>query len=200
MGKLDYLKEALERANVIGVTLKVQLFPNIPFFTDSGNVHLPLKTFEKAYEFSKSIGTPFTASVFGEDELKFLMDFNLPFIKFAYSQRKQFSWMEQACNKGHDIMVSTNLMELPKLHELFPDNLLGLFCIPEYPVTYEVNFERMFEYFDGFSDHTLGISHINKARIAGAKIIEKHVTLNHDDIRCPDHLFAVTFNDLSRAL
>ncbi len=69
--------------------------------------------------------------------------------------------------------------------------MTSLYCIPEYPVRYHVDFESIFPRFDGFSSHCLGIEQDMNAVSAGAQVLEKHFTLDRDDIRCPDHNFAL---------
>ena len=64
------------------------------------------------------------------------------------------------------------------------------FCLfLDYPVHFEPNFDHLFPRFKGFSDHTLGYAQTIRAIEAGAQIIEKHFTLDHKDIECPDFLF-----------
>ena len=55
--------------------------------------------------------------------------------------------------------------------------------------------KKAFNVIVGYSDHTLG-DHISCAAVAmGAKIIEKHFTLNRD-FKGPDHSFAIEYNEL----
>jgi sialic acid synthase SpsE len=73
-----------------------------------------------------------------------------------------------------------------------PEYVQRLYCIAEYPVKYRIDFDGIFKRFDGFSDHTLGISQSIEAVNRGARIIEKHFRL--DNKKCdhvPDGMFAI---------
>ena len=51
--------------------------------------------------------------------------------------------------------------------------------------------------FQGFSDHTLGYHQTLEAIKNGAEYIEKHITLDHKDINCPDNNFALKPKELN---
>jgi sialic acid synthase SpsE len=70
------------------------------------------------------------------------------------------------------------------------DNYVSFYCIPEYPVRYQVDFEGLFPMFDGLSDHTLGFRQTIRAAEMGAQFIEKHFQGNWDS-SCPDGCFAL---------
>jgi N-acetylneuraminate synthase/N,N'-diacetyllegionaminate synthase len=80
--------------------------------------------------------------------------------------------------------------------------LVLLQCTTNYPASYDaINLKAMdtlrdkFGYLAGFSDHSLGI-HIAPAAVAlGAKVIEKHFTLNRK-LKGPDHPFAIEPSEL----
>jgi sialic acid synthase SpsE len=82
------------------------------------------------------------------------------------------------------------------------DNIILLYCNSLYPAPPEIVnlnlIQKMYEKFKipiGFSDHTLGI-HIPIAAVAkGAKVIEKHYTLDRK-MKGPDHGFAVEPKEL----
>jgi sialic acid synthase SpsE len=86
------------------------------------------------------------------------------------------------------VYASFDIMNVPKTD--FPW-MKKLYCIPEeYPVKYEISWGGIFPIFDGFSSHCLGIKQELKAIENGAEIIEFHITLDKNDINCPDHCFA----------
>ena len=130
------------------------------------------------------------ASVFDYWGIQFLIKENFREIKFPYSQWWLFrtaaadGWLTQFDR----IYVSTDVMRV--VPRVFPP-VTWLYCIPEYPVRYVVDFEGLFPRFHGFSDHTLGIEQTRRAIAAGARVIEKHFTVDSDRVSCPDHQFAL---------
>jgi len=74
-----------------------------------------------------------------------------------------------------------------------------LYCISDYPCLFEtlnLHSSSMFEFYDGFSDHTPGITASIVAMGLGARIIEKHVTLSRT-MPGPDHSFSLLPEELA---
>lgn len=188
--KLDYARELIDIASDCGADcIKFQLFPDTPEFTIKGNVPLPYDWFPGLMSYGQKKHIRVAASVFDWIGLQLCMQHNVPYIKFAYSQKSKRGWMEGPLNMGKRLFVSADTMSLPSLPE--NSNITRLYCIPEYPVKYEVAFDGLFPPFDGFSDHTLGYQQTIRATEFGAKYIEKHITLPYSDITCPDKYFAL---------
>ena len=74
-----------------------------------------------------------------------------------------------------------------------------LYCISKYPTPLtDFHFRRVsFDRYDGFSDHSIGISAAFCALSRGAQILEKHFTLNRNDYG-PDHAISMTPGDLAQ--
>lgn len=195
MGKFDRIKEAIDKAKELDLyVLKLQLFPNEAKYTAVGNVWLSPELFVKAFDYGKSVGLPVSASVFDYESFLFLANLKPDFIKFSFSMKEATGLINEAWNRGIQSIVSCDVMT----DHLVPKESVKLYCIPEYPVRYEVSFEDIFPRFDGFSDHTLGIKQTQRAIDNGAKVIEKHVRLGYEDETCPDAYFAVNINELGR--
>jgi len=193
MGKLDRIKEAVDRCKESGIdALKLQLFPNEAPYVPT-NIHLSQNMFQRAFEYGKSVGLPVSASVFDMDSLIFLQNLNPEFIKLSFSKKhyadisEEINWVESMHLKGIEAIVSCDVMSDHKISA----TATKLYCIPEYPVRYEISFDELFPRFDGFSDHTLGIRQTKRAIDAGAKLVEKHVKLGYEDETCPDSRFSV---------
>lgn len=193
MGKIERIKEAIDRCKAVGTisALKLQLFPNSTVYLSVGNVWLSQEIFKEAFAYGKEVGLPVTASVFDMESYYFLRNLQPDFIKFAYSQKNQW-WIKDCLDHNFEALVSCDVMT----DRLVDPRATKLYCIPEYPVRYEVNFDSLFPRFDGFSDHTLGIRQTQRAIDAGAKIIEKHVRLGYSDEICPDAYFAIPIEEL----
>jgi sialic acid synthase SpsE len=83
------------------------------------------------------------------------------------------------------------------------ENIVVLQCTSIYPAPVGLSnlkametIEKAFNVIVGYSDHTMG-DHISCAAVArGAKVIEKHYTLNRG-MKGPDHIFAIEPQELS---
>jgi N-acetylneuraminate synthase len=210
LGKLENIKRAVDECVFYGIdALKLQLFPDQEPYVPT-NIHLPQEMFLRAFEYANGKGLTLTASVFDEESFQFLLRLNPIFIKLSYSKKHKEDWRHELYAAEISSLTSCDVMT-------DEDNLSSefhLYCIPEYPVRYEVDFDMLFgtartsegalvsrgePRFDGFSDHTLGTRQTKRAIAAGAKIIEKHVRLPETDIRsCPDARFAVTIEELGK--
>lgn len=195
MGKFERLIEAIDICKEYGMELKLQLFPDTPPYTPT-NIYLPQKMFYEAYQYAKDAGVVLSASVFDKESFELLLDLRPKFIKFAYGKKDQAEQINVVLGSEIECIVSCDVMTDSKVHS----NATKLYCIPEYPVRYEVNFDELFPRFDGFSDHTLGLRQTKKAIEAGARIIEKHVRLGYEDETCPDAMFAVNIRELGELL
>lgn len=109
-------------------------------------------------------------SVFDEDLCRAILDLNKPII----------------VSDGY--LGPKNVGELSLLEELRVGlNVKWLYCISEYPTALgDIDFPE-FKETDGFSDHTIGTSAAKVAMSLGARIIEKHFTLDKT-LPGPDHI------------
>lgn len=188
MGKIERIVEAIHICKEFNMELKLQLFPNESPFVPT-NIFLEDSVFKLAFNYAKNIGVILSASVFDQHSEQFLLSHSPKFIKYAFSQKDKVKSLE-----GIETIVSCDVMT----DHLVPLGPTKLYCIPEYPVRYEVNFDELFPRFDGFSDHTLGLRQTRKAIEMGAKVIEKHVRLGYEDETCPDARFAVNIRELGK--
>jgi sialic acid synthase SpsE len=194
MGKLERIIEAINICKETRIdALKLQLFPNTAPYVPT-NVYLPFEMFLEAKRYGDEIGVPVSASVFDEESFRKLLVCQPKFIKFAYGKKDQQDWIRTSLTAGIETIVSCDVMT----DHAVPEKVTKLYCIPEYPVRYEVNFDELFPRFDGFSDHTLGLRQTKRAIEAGAQIIEKHVRLGYEDETCPDAFFAVNIGEFAK--
>lgn len=201
--KLDRIKEAIDKAKALDLyAIKLQLFPNDEKYTSCGNVYLSPELFTEAYRYGESVGMPVTASTFDMWSYYFLRTFNPLFIKFSYGKKEERHLIEDSLSYKIETIVSCDVMT----SHLVPKEVVKLYCVPEYPVRFELAFDDLFNgdniygykgSFDGFSDHTLGTRQTQRAIDAGAQFIEKHVKLGYDDETCPDARFAINIQDLA---
>jgi sialic acid synthase SpsE len=194
MGKKDYCFEFIEKAKEAGAdAVKFQMFkPDSA--AGKGNIALPYQWFYAFRELGDKLGINVFSSCWDFEGVNTLITAGCDSIKFAYSQTGNKGLIDYAREHFPTIYLSYDIMNRPTTPQTSQEK--WLYCIPEYPVKYDVNFEKLFPFFDGFSDHTMGVFQSTKAMIAGARIIEKHVKLGYTDINCPDSRFAVGFHNV----
>ncbi len=140
-----------------------------------------------------SIGTP--AFKFGSVQItdlptiKYAAHYNIPIILSAGA-----SYMSEVCRAVETIQRSGNeqiaLLHCTSIYPCEDYSLLNLNVIK--------TFQTMFKYPIGYSDHTTDPLNIPIAAVAmGAKIIEKHVTINKN-MEGPDHRFALEPNEIKK--
>jgi sialic acid synthase SpsE len=184
----DKCHKAISAAASVGISeVKFQLLE--PDQCKEGNISIKPSWIPRLIQTGADCGVNVFFSVWSEQSMKICHDAGMKTIKFAYSMNRHF-WMIKAAQKLFDeVIVSGDIMHRS------PPGCTELFCLPFYPVYYQVSFEGLFPKFSGFSDHTLGTSQTIKAIEAGAKIIEKHVYQNEKS-KTPDRKFAISWDEL----
>ena len=88
-----------------------------------------------------------------------------------------------------------------KNYKLLKKNIVLMHCVTDYPVQDKFanlksieTLKKNFQLTIGYSDHTLGIEAPLIAVALGAKLIEKHITLDND-MKGPDHKASLNIND-----
>ena len=146
------------------------------------------------------IGIQFASTADEIESLDFLIDLGIPFIKIGSGEIGNIPFLRYAGSKGLPIILSTGMSSLADVELSIRALLDGganeislLHCTTNYPCPFEcVNLNAMdtlknaFGYDVGYSDHTIGIEVPVSAVAKGARIIEKHFTLDKQ-MKGPDH-------------
>jgi N,N'-diacetyllegionaminate synthase len=149
---------------------------------------------------SKGIG--FLSTAFDEDNLDFLVSLGIPLIKMPSGEITNLPYLRHVASHGKPVVLSTGMATLDEIGDalavlenggLSRADVTVLHCATEYPVPMaDVNLRAMQTIRDafgvavGYSDHTLGIEVAIAAVAMGAKVVEKHFTLDCD-LPGPDH-------------
>lgn len=184
LGSLTKARELVKLGGALGLdAVKFQLLG--PAQLTGGNIGIEWEWMPELMAYGKDIGIQVFASAFDFKAVSFLVAIKSPAIKFAYSQQELLRTSLPSLPQEMDVYASYDVMS----REIYSETVT-LYCIPEYPVRYQIDFEGLFPRFDGFSDHTLGIHQTIRAAEAGAEYIEKHFTGDwYAD--CPDGRFAL---------
>ena len=147
------------------------------------------------------IGIIFASTADEPESLDFLVELGIPFIKVGSGDIGNISYLRYIGSKKLPVILSTGMsslkdveISLAALKEGGADNITVLHCTTSYPCPYDdVNLNAMITLRDtfglaiGYSDHTIGKEVAVAAVALGAKVVEKHFTLDCT-MEGPDHL------------
>ncbi|KEY18815.1 N-acetylneuraminate synthase [Kaistella antarctica] len=144
----------------------------------------------------------FFSTAFDLDSLQYLKDIGLEIVKIPSGEITNLPYLRKAAKLFKKVIISTGMSTLSEIKDavaVFEEegvpkkNIAILHCNTEYPTPFEdvnllamLHIQREFATEIGYSDHTLGIDVPIAAVALGAKIIEKHFTLDKN-LEGPDH-------------
>ncbi|MEX5354150.1 N-acetylneuraminate synthase [Pseudomonas juntendi] len=150
----------------------------------------------------KRCGISFFSTAFDFDSFDLLVKLGVDRVKIPSGEITNLPFLQYVTRLGLPVILSTGMATLGEVEaaiEIIEANgtsrerITVLHCTTEYPAPYsEVNLHAMvtmgsaFNVDIGYSDHTQGIEVAIAAVAMGAKVIEKHFTLNRD-LPGPDH-------------
>ncbi len=142
-------------------------------------------------EYSASKGVHFLVTPFDEESLEELEEIGLDAYKISSTDLTNLPFLRKIALKEKPIILSTGMSYLCEVEEALKEiykinkKVIILQCTANYPVIEtEVNlsvmnlYKEQFNILVGFSDHTEGIGASPYAVALGAKVIEKHYTLD----------------------
>lgn len=163
-------------------------------------LELSLDDFRKIKEYCDSIGILFASTADEADSLDFLVSLGIPFIKIGSGDIGNVSYLRYIGSKHMPVILSTGMstladidLSLQALREGGTTDITLLHCTTSYPCDFRhVNLKAMqtikeaFKLPVGYSDHTLGNTVAVAAVAMGARVVEKHFTLDKA-LEGPDH-------------
>ena len=175
--------------------------------TGEGNQYAMLKQLELSLEdhiilknYCQEQGIIFLSTPFDFASADLLERLDLPFYKISSGDITNLPFLEYIAKKNRPVLLSTGMSNLGEV-EAAVETMLGtgnqdlilLHCTSNYPTVFtDVNLRAMltlqeaFKLPVGYSDHTLGIEVPIAAVALGARVIEKHFTLDRT-MPGPDH-------------
>ena len=150
----------------------------------------------------------FISTPFEKMSLDELYELGVPAFKIAATDLTNIQFLRQVAEKGKPIILSAGMCYLEEvqraLETIYPINkdVILLHCTANYPINdSEANinvirtFQETFDILVGYSDHSQGVGASPYAVAIGAKVIEKHFTLDQN-MEGPDHKASVTPDEL----
>ncbi len=173
-------------------------------------LELSHEDFRELKKYSEKKGIDFLSTPDEEKSLNFLVDeLGMEIIKVGSGEINNLLYLKQIARKNKAVILSTGMSTLAEVEKAFytlKDNgakeIAILHCTSEYPAPLEtVNLKAMdtlssvFKTTIGYSDHTDGIYISIAAAARGARIIEKHFTLDKSMVG-PDHIASLNPEEL----
>ncbi len=150
----------------------------------------------------KKCGIEFLSTGFDKESIDFLDKIGIPFYKVPSGEITNKPYLKQIAAKRKPVIMSTGMANTTEIKDavqvliengISKDKMTILHCNTEYPTPMEyVNLRAMLHIQNelgvkiGYSDHTNGIEVPIAAVALGAKVIEKHFTLDRN-LPGPDH-------------
>lgn len=157
---------------------------------------------EVLLNYANQKGVKFLSTGFDEESIDFLESLGIDLFKIPSGELTNYLYLKHIAPKGKPIVLSTGMASLGEIEDALNvlieggaklEDITVLHCNTDYPTKYEdVNLNAMltiqqaFKVNSGYSDHTLGIEVPIAAVALGAKVIEKHFTLDRN-MPGPDH-------------
>lgn len=152
----------------------------------------------------------FLITPFDEGSLEELESIGVKAYKIASTDTTNLPFLEKVAKTGKPIILSTGMCYLDEVKAALEaihkhnDKVILLQCTANYPIEDSeanlnviVTFKREFDVLVGYSDHSVGIGAAPYAVPMGAKVVEKHFTIDKS-LDGPDHLASLDPEELRK--
>lgn len=164
-------------------------------------------------DYCRDAGIRFLSTPFDEQSADFLEQLGVPAFKFASGELTNHPLLSYVAQKRRPMIVSTGMANLSDVadavrvvREAGNDDLILLHCLSAYPApTSEVNLRAMmsmsraFGVLVGYSDHTSGTAVALAAVARGARVLEKHLTIDRA-LPGPDHTTSIEPREFAKMI
>jgi len=173
-------------------------------------LELSVKEQKKIKSYCDNLKIEFISSPFGLTSINILKKLKIKTVKIPSPEINNLPYLLEISRKFSKIILSTgmsNIREINTAIKILKKNkkkdISILHCISSYPTKLEDlnlnvihTLRKNFDNVIGFSDHSLGIEGSLLAVAAGARIIEKHFTINKK-LNGPDHKASLSPGELN---
>ena len=155
---------------------------------------------KELFDYCKKIGVTFSSAPYDFEAVDLLNELGVDFLKIGSGEITWLEILQYIAKKGKPMILATGDSTLAEVDEAVRviektgnNQLILLQCITNYPSKIEAaninvlkTYQNTFDIITGYSDHSPGDIVPLGAVALGAKVIEKHFTLNKKD-KGPDH-------------
>ena len=191
--------------------VKFQLFKANHLYPNKDGLYKVFKSIElnpnwlsKLKNYAEKLNLDFIVSPFDKKSVDELDRVKLKIYKIASSEATNLDLINYIAKKRKPIIFSTGMCEMIDVEEAvgviesYQNKLISILqCVSEYPLKISKTnlnvielYKNRFSYPVGFSDHTLDSISAVTAVGLGARVFEKHITLDKNGIG-PDHFYAM---------
>lgn len=165
-------------------------------------IHLSLKDYKPLKDYCDSRGIKFLSTPFDLVSVDLLDTLDMDYFKIPSGEITNKPYLKAVASKKKPVIMSTGMCEMDEIETavnvltqngINKEKIILLHCNTEYPTPFEdVNLLAMLDIRNktgietGYSDHTRGIEVPIAAVALGARVIEKHFTLDRN-LPGPDH-------------
>lgn len=165
-------------------------------------IHLPLSDYRRLKAVCDQVGIGFLSTPFDLVSIDTLEELDMDYYKIPSGEITNLPYLRKIASKGRRVIMSTGMSEMEEIAAavkvledggLRRGDIILLHCNTEYPTPMaDVNLRAMKTIGEtlgvtvGYSDHTRGIEVPIAAVAMGARVIEKHFTLDCT-MEGPDH-------------
>ncbi len=166
------------------------------------NLELSKEQHEQIIDYCNQKNIKFFSTAFDLESLQYLKDIGLELVKIPSGEITNLPYLRKAAKLFNEVILSTGMSTLEDIQNavsvfekegISKNKITILHCNTEYPTPFEdvnllamLHIQKKFGTEIGYSDHTLGIEVPIAAVALGAKVIEKHFTLDKT-MEGPDH-------------
>ena len=148
-----------------------------------------LEEYSESDRYCRELGIMWFASCWDEPSVDFIDQFDPPCYKIASASLTNGNLLHYTKSKGKPIMLSTGMSTLEQIdlavETLGTDELIIMHCTSTYPCPPEElnlsviqNLINRYPCPVGYSGHEVGISTTVAAAVLGARVLERHITLD----------------------
>jgi N-acetylneuraminate synthase len=151
------------------------------------------KEYDYIDQYCKEKPIDWTASVWDLPSLEFILNYKVPFIKIPSAKLTDRNLLKEAAKSGAPLVVSTGMSTLSEIDRAveilnkYKTRYVLLHCNSAYPAPRnELNvrciqtLQKRYKQPIGYSGHEYDAEPTVFAAVLGAKIIERHITLDHN--------------------
>lgn len=207
-GDMQLARQMIAEAKAAGADVaKFQVYDARALFPKEGNewydynckTELNRSDIEMLANECEREGIEFMASVFDVERVGWLEQVGVRRYKIASRSVRDNELIEAVARTGKPMLVSLGMWDAPVFPTIAaPGGVDFLYCVSKYPTEFsDLQFRKVdFAKYAGFSDHTLGIDAAMIAMSRGARVIEKHFTIDKG-MYGPDHSGSMTPSELA---
>jgi N,N'-diacetyllegionaminate synthase len=216
---VDFIKfQTFKSENLVSKAAKKASYQQKNLKTKENSQYEMLKKLELSYDdhhnlidYCKLKKINFLSTGFDLESIDFLNSLKLPVFKIPSGEITNLPYLQKIGSFNKKVIVSTGMCIMSEISNAIKvleeagtlkKNITVLHCTTDYPTPFkDVNLNAMLQIKKelkveiGYSDHTLGIEVPIAAVAMGAKIIEKHFTLDKN-LPGPDHKASLEPNEL----